>query len=127
MHVGDGASVDAILGERWRRMLQRLDGFDGSRSLAALVFGLLLDCLGTGIAPEAPRAGSDAAGAARRAIDDMPAAQRAVIVLRDVAGRWSSEICETLGLPPERMRALLHDGRVRVHAALAGEGALAFA
>jgi RNA polymerase sigma-70 factor (ECF subfamily) len=127
MHLGDVHSVDVVLRDTWRDVLQRLEGFDCSTSLAALVFRVLLDRLGAGTTPQRPAAGSDVAAAARRAIDAMPAAQRAVIVLRDVAGRPPSEVCHTLGVPPERMRALLHEARVRVHAALDRERVLAAA
>ncbi len=125
MHVADGDPLDDLITDTWRRVLQRLDDLDGGTSLAALAFRVLLDRLGAGTAPGRRPAGSGPAATARRAIQAMPETQRAVIVLRDVAGRPSSEVCETLGVPPERKRALRHEARVRVHAALDCERALA--
>jgi RNA polymerase sigma-70 factor, ECF subfamily len=57
-------------------------------------------------------------GVIRTAIDGLPSAQRAVIVLRDVAGCEASEACATLRVSPENQRVLLHRARTRVRAAL---------
>jgi RNA polymerase sigma-70 factor (ECF subfamily) len=54
------------------------------------------------------------------ALADLPARQRAVVVLRDVEGLASDEVCDLLGLSPENQRVLLHRGRARVRAALEG-------
>jgi RNA polymerase sigma-70 factor (ECF subfamily) len=126
LRVGDG-DVDAVLCDTWRCVLQRLDGYDGTMPLAALVFRELLGRLAAGRASVRRAAGSGAAAAARRAIEGLPAMERDVIVLRDVAGRPAPEVCDALGVPPERMRALLHRARVRVNAALDRERALAAA
>jgi len=51
-------------------------------------------------------------------IDDLPARQRAVIVLRDVEGLSAVETCQVLGLSEANQRVLLHRARVRVRGAL---------
>jgi RNA polymerase sigma-70 factor (ECF subfamily) len=52
------------------------------------------------------------------AMDRLPARERTVLVLRDVQGWTSSEVCEVLGLTDANQRLLLHRGRIRVHALL---------
>ena len=53
-----------------------------------------------------------------RAIATLPAAQRAVLVLRDVEGLSAAEACQLLGLTEGNQRVLLHRGRSKVRAAL---------
>jgi RNA polymerase sigma-70 factor, ECF subfamily len=50
----------------------------------------------------------------RRAVESLPATQRAVIVLRDVEGLTAGEACEILGLTEGNQRVLLHRARQRV-------------
>jgi RNA polymerase sigma-70 factor, ECF subfamily len=52
------------------------------------------------------------------AIEALPPAQRAVIMLRDVQGWPSSEVCETLDLSEGNQRVLLHRARSKVRGAL---------
>jgi len=54
------------------------------------------------------------------AIATLPDRQRIVIMLRDVQGFRSEEVCELLSLTPEHQRVLLHRGRAKVRAALEG-------
>jgi len=54
----------------------------------------------------------------RRAIEALPSAQRAVIVLRDVEGWSAAAACEALQLTPGNQRVLLHRARARVRTAL---------
>lgn len=51
----------------------------------------------------------------------LPARQRAVVELRDVAGLRGDEVCDLLGITPENQRVLLHRGRSALRAALASE------
>jgi RNA polymerase sigma-70 factor (ECF subfamily) len=53
-----------------------------------------------------------------RAVGTLPAAQRAVLVLRDVEGLTAAEACQLLGLTEGNQRVLLHRGRSKVRAAL---------
>jgi RNA polymerase sigma-70 factor, ECF subfamily len=54
------------------------------------------------------------------AVTMLPAAQRAVITLRDIDGWSSSEVCDYLGISEANQRVLLHRARSRVRRALAG-------
>lgn len=59
---------------------------------------------------------------AREAIDrelqTLPETQRTVVVLRDVEGWTSEEVCNVLGVSETNQRVLLHRGRMRLRAAL---------
>ena len=52
------------------------------------------------------------------AIDDLPANQRAVIMLRDVEGWGSDEVCNALDITEVNQRVLLHRARAKVRNAL---------
>jgi RNA polymerase sigma-70 factor (ECF subfamily) len=52
------------------------------------------------------------------AIDDLPANQRAVIMLRDVEGWSSDEVCNALDITEVNQRVLLHRARSKVRNAL---------
>jgi RNA polymerase sigma-70 factor (ECF subfamily) len=53
------------------------------------------------------------------AVEQLPAAQREVIVLRDVEGWTSDEVCEALGISSVNQRVLLHRARAAVRARIA--------
>jgi RNA polymerase sigma-70 factor (ECF subfamily) len=53
-----------------------------------------------------------------RAMDDLPAAQQAVIRMRDVDGWTGEEVCAALHISPGNQRVLLHRARSQVRAAL---------
>lgn len=52
------------------------------------------------------------------AIDALPSAQREVILLRDVEGLPSTEVCNILGITDTHQRVLLHRARSQVRHAL---------
>jgi len=52
------------------------------------------------------------------AMEALPASQRAVIMLRDVEGWYSAEVCNALGLTETNQRVLLHRARSKVRGAL---------
>ena len=54
----------------------------------------------------------------RAAISALPAAQQAVLTLRDVEGLSSDEVCGLLGLTAANQRVILHRARSRVRANL---------
>jgi len=52
------------------------------------------------------------------AISALPAAQREVLVMRDLAGSPAEETCNVLGLTDTNQRVLLHRARSRVRQAI---------
>jgi RNA polymerase sigma-70 factor (ECF subfamily) len=52
------------------------------------------------------------------AVDQLPARQRQVLVLRDLKGWTAAEVCDVLGLSDANRRILLHRARTRVRARL---------
>jgi RNA polymerase sigma-70 factor (ECF subfamily) len=53
-----------------------------------------------------------------QAIEALPPKQRKIIILRDIEGRTSDEICSTLGISEGNQRVLLHRARSKVRSAL---------
>lgn len=70
------------------------------------------------ITPERILAGREALDHVRGLIDQLPPAQRAVLVLRDVEGESADETAALLGLSAENQRVLLHRARTRLRRAL---------
>jgi RNA polymerase sigma factor, sigma-70 family len=70
------------------------------------------------ITPERIVAGRRLAEHLVSAIDALPPAQRAVIVLRIQQGLEPSEVCEALGITDGNMRILLHRARLALRARL---------
>lgn len=54
----------------------------------------------------------------RAALDDLPERQRQVVLLRDVEGLSSDDVCEVLEISTGNQRLLLHRGRNRLREAL---------
>jgi RNA polymerase sigma-70 factor, ECF subfamily len=57
----------------------------------------------------------------RSALEELPGRQREVLLLRDVDGLTSDEVCEVLDISEGNQRVLLHRGRSRLRAALESE------
>jgi RNA polymerase sigma-70 factor (ECF subfamily) len=57
----------------------------------------------------------------RSALEQLPARQRTVVVLRDVEGLSSDEVCSVLGISGGNQRILLHRGRSRMREMLDAE------
>jgi RNA polymerase sigma-70 factor (ECF subfamily) len=54
----------------------------------------------------------------RTALDRLPPAQREVLVMRDVLGMTSAEICNALSITETNQRVLLHRARAKLRAVL---------
>lgn len=52
------------------------------------------------------------------ALEALPPSQREVVILRDVHGWSSAEVCNALGITETNQRVLLHRGRTRLRQAL---------
>lgn len=61
------------------------------------------------------------AGRVRACLDELPPAQRQVILLRDVEGLPPGEVCAALGISDGNQRVLLHRARSRVRRILERE------
>lgn len=57
----------------------------------------------------------------RSAMDGLPARQREVVVLRDVEGMSSAEVCAVLAISEANQRVLLHRGRGKLRQVLESE------
>lgn len=71
--------------------------------------------------PEHHLEGQETLAVLQRAIDALPAIQRRVIVLRDVEGWPSEEVCTLLQISEGNQRVLLHRARSKVRQALETE------
>jgi RNA polymerase sigma-70 factor (ECF subfamily) len=73
---------------------------------------------GWGDNPEARLLSGETGDLIREAVDGLPPSQRAVIVLRDVEGFGSDEVCALLQVSETNQRVLLHRARSKVRRAL---------
>jgi len=71
-----------------------------------------------GESPEEELLSKETMGVVARAIAPLPAAQRAVVTLRDVEGWTAEEVCNVLEISDTNQRVLLHRGRSSVRMAL---------
>jgi RNA polymerase sigma-70 factor, ECF subfamily len=60
-------------------------------------------------------------GLVRDGLDGLPGRQREVVVLRDVEGMSSAEVCEVLAISEANQRVLLHRGRSKLRQVLETE------
>ncbi len=68
--------------------------------------------------PETGALSGELRGVVSAAVEALPARQREVVVLRDIQGFGSEDVCEILGLTARNQRVLLHRGRAKVRAAI---------
>ncbi len=68
--------------------------------------------------PEEELLAGEARASILSAIDELPPSQREVIVLRDIGGWPSGDVCNALGISETNGRVLLHRARARVRAAV---------
>jgi RNA polymerase sigma-70 factor (ECF subfamily) len=68
--------------------------------------------------PEEALLGHETVEVVMRAIEELPAAQQTVIMMRDIEGWTAKEVCAALELSEGNQRVLLHRARSRVRAAL---------
>jgi RNA polymerase sigma-70 factor, ECF subfamily len=71
-----------------------------------------------GASPECRLLAREAREQLQNAIEALPENQRLVLVLRDVEGRSTEEVCNALGFQETNVRVLLHRARAKVRVAL---------
>jgi RNA polymerase sigma-70 factor, ECF subfamily len=71
-----------------------------------------------GASPERRLLAREAREQFQNAIEALPENQRLVLVLRDVEGRSTEEVCNALGFQETNVRVLLHRARAKVRVAL---------
>jgi RNA polymerase sigma-70 factor (ECF subfamily) len=148
-HVPSRAVAEEVAQETWMAVLRGLDRFEGRSSLKTWIFRILIKrAMSRGISERrcvaftalaGSRAGEPAGSGApagdspsdsvlsgelrqriQEASDELAPRQRQVIVLRDVQGWSSPEVCRVLGLSQANQRVLLHRARRSVRNALEG-------
>lgn len=68
--------------------------------------------------PEKLAATKQAMERLQRAVDELPPGQRAVVMLRDIEGLETDEICNVLEITETNQRVLLHRGRSKLRSVL---------
>jgi RNA polymerase sigma-70 factor, ECF subfamily len=71
-----------------------------------------------GAQPEEGLLGRETVDVVKRAVEALPASQRAVIAMRDIAGCTAQEVCDVVDVSAGNQRVLLHRARSSVRAAL---------
>jgi RNA polymerase sigma-70 factor (ECF subfamily) len=144
-HVRTRAVAEEVVQECWMAVVSGLDRFEGRCSLKTWIFRILTNRAKTrgeresrtipfsaiedgGAEPPSPRdwrsvpddraLAREALREIRGAIDALPARQQRVLVLRDVEGWDSGEVCAAMGLSEGNQRVLLHRARTRVRGAM---------
>ncbi len=64
--------------------------------------------------PEAEAIRSDVSDVVATAVEDLPMRQQVVIIMRDVLGCSSEEVCDVLGVTTANQRVILHRARAAV-------------
>jgi RNA polymerase sigma-70 factor (ECF subfamily) len=144
-HVRSRAVAEEVVQECWMGVLSGLDRFEGRSSLKTWIFRILTNraktrgeresrctpfsALGRDgddwpcpqdqrTAPDERLIARESLQPIKRAIGALPARQQKVLVLRDLEGWDSGEVCEALGLSEGNQRVLLHRARTGVRAAM---------
>lgn len=71
-----------------------------------------------GMTPEREFGGREVLSLLGDALDKLPPAQRAAVLLRDVEGQEPQEVCRTLEISEGNLRVLLHRARTKLRASL---------
>ena len=133
--------AEAVVQDTWCQVLNRLDQFDGRSSLKAWIFGILTNHQklrnvwehrkeslpdkseqSDGESEQMPQgqemSSREVVPIIEMAMEKMPVFQRQVIMLRDVEGFTSKEVCRILGVSVTSQRDALHHARRTVQQAL---------
>jgi RNA polymerase sigma-70 factor (ECF subfamily) len=130
-YVQRRAVAEEVLQNTWLAVVHGINRFEARSSLSTWIHGIMLnharsamrredryDPIEQDIAHEKTTDSCVWHGQLRTAIDQalqkLPQRQREVVVLRDVEGYTSAEVCTLVGLSEANQRVLLHRGRSRL-------------
>ncbi len=138
--VANCENAEDVVQETWSQMLEELPTFDGRTAFKMWIICILIKQArargafgverGTpsvdairfhpdgGWARPPRRGRRTTTTVLLRALSTLPAAERAMVMLRDVEGLSSREICDVLELGQAQVHVLLHRGRTRLLEAL---------
>jgi RNA polymerase sigma-70 factor (ECF subfamily) len=146
--VGQREAAEDVVQDTWVAVLRSVDGFEGRSTFKTWLMRILVNTARSrrlrdtrqvcwpcvpgdtagwdgALAAESPDAPLESALAGeawariQAAFALLPERQRAVVVLRDVEGSTSDEVCGVLGVSLGNQRVLLHRGRARLRELLA--------
>src|SRR3954451_386231 len=143
--LSDAVAQEAVQ-DAWLRVLSGLDRFEQRSSLRTWLFAILINCARRDAdrerrsvpfsavaageadlervaplwAPFDGGAPAEERSAVRTLVGTLPPSQRAVVVLRDVEGWDSADVCRVLDITPGNQRVLLHRARARLREQLGG-------
>ena len=137
-HGASRAVAHEVVQDTWASVARSIHTFQGRSSLKTWIFRILVNAVNTQVKRErrvVPLAVVERAGTAptphdqivwkelltrlRAAIERLAPAQRNVIVLRDLHGMSSEEVCDHLEISEGNQRVLLHRARSHVRDELA--------
>jgi RNA polymerase sigma-70 factor (ECF subfamily) len=148
--VSSRAVAEEVVQDTWLGVVKGIDRFEGRSSLQTWLYRILVNrARTTGVresrtvpvaepavdparfAPDGtwatPPDADDRlaavalAGRVRALVEELPAAQRQVVTMRDIDGLSSTEVCSVLDISEGNQRVLLHRGRSRLRARLEAE------
>jgi RNA polymerase sigma factor (sigma-70 family) len=139
-HGCSRAVAQEVVQETWAAAVRNIHAFQGRSTLKTWIFRILVNAANAQVkrerrlvalpAAEPPSSArtpheqvvwKEVLARVRAAIESLSPAQRKVIVLRDLQGLSSDEICEHLEISEGNQRVLLHRARATVRSALAGD------
>ena len=138
-HGCSRAVAQEVVQDTWSAVVRSIHGFQGRSSLKTWIFRILVNAANAQVkrerrvvplpvveqparsaTPHAQVVWKELLARVRAAIEALAPAQRKVIVLRDIQGLSSEEVCEHLKISEGNQRVLLHRARSSVRLALAG-------
>jgi RNA polymerase sigma-70 factor, ECF subfamily len=139
-YLQDQDLVDDVIQETWIAVMNAIDRFEGRSSLKTWIFRILRNCARTKAArwhragsvqldeatvpcgpascPEGYVLGREILEQVEAAIQTLPSVRREVLILRDIEGWTSEEVCELLEISRINQRVLLHRARLAVRESL---------
>jgi RNA polymerase sigma-70 factor (ECF subfamily) len=145
LYISNRAIADEVVQDTWLGVIRGIWAFEGRSSLKTWIFRILINHAKTcaaredrfrpaghptesghwthpspdpGASPERRLLAREARVQLQNAIDALPGNQRLVLILRDVEGCSTEEVCNALGIQETNVRVLLHRARAKVRAAL---------